>query len=94
MTTSTIAAETFVRNPTTATAEVEGQLVALDVQAGVCFGLNEVATHIWKLLDGATDTNAICEALQQTYDVDPVTCEEETLSLLRELVDAGLVSRA
>ncbi|KMS55103.1 coenzyme PQQ synthesis protein [Novosphingobium barchaimii LL02] len=86
--------ETFTKNPTTATAEVDGQLVALDIQAGVCFGLNEVATRIWKLLDEHHDVPALCDALLDIYDVDRATCEEETLALLRELVDAGLVGRA
>lgn len=91
---ATTLSEIFTRNATAATAEVDGQLVALDVQAGVCFGLNAVATDIWKLLDGHSSVNAICDALVEVYEVDRATCEGQTRTLLRELVDAGLVSRA
>jgi len=86
--------ETFTRNSTTATAEVDGQLVALDINAGICFGLNEVATTIWKLLDQHCDVADLCDALLDIYEIDRRTCEEQTLALLRELVDIGLVSRS
>jgi hypothetical protein len=85
--------ETFAINPTTATAEIDGQLVALDIKAGVCFGLNEVATHIWKLLDRHRAVPDLCDALVGIYEVDRKTCEEQTRALLHELVDAGLVER-
>lgn len=94
MTATATLSETFARNATAATAEIDGQLVALDVQAGVCFGLNAVATDIWKLLDGHRSVTAICDALIDVYEIDRETCEDQTRALLRELVDAGLVSRA
>lgn len=85
--------ETFTKNSTTATAEVDGQLVALDIQAGVCFGLNEVATRIWKLLDQHNDVSRITDVLLEIYEIDRGTCEEQTFALLRELVEAGLITR-
>lgn len=86
--------ETFAKNPNTATAEIDGQLVALDIQAGVCFGLNEVATHIWKLLDRHPAVPDLCDALSSIYEVDRNTCEDQTRALLYDLVDAGLVDQA
>lgn len=91
---STTCAGVFARKLTTATAEIDGQLVALDIQAGVCFGLNPVATHIWKLLDTHEDVDALCNALMDLYAVDRRTCEEQTLALLHELVDIGLIEQA
>lgn len=88
-----VTAEVYYRNTTAITAEIDGQLVALDVNAGVCFGLNEVATYIWGLLDGATSVDDICAALMDRYAVDRATCEAETTELLRELVDIGLIGR-
>lgn len=89
----TPAVETFTRNPTTATAQIDGQLVALDVQAGICFGLNEVATQIWQMLDQHSDVPSICDALLCLYDIDRETCEAQTLALLHELADIGLIAR-
>lgn len=93
MTALVASVETFAKNSTTATAEIDGQLVALDIQAGVCFGLNEVATHIWKLLDEHRAVADLCAALNGIYEVDPTTCEDQTRALLYELVDAGLIKR-
>lgn len=94
MNTTATLPETFATNASAATAEIDGQLVALDVKAGVCFGLNAVATDIWKLLDGRRSVTDICDALIGIYEIDRETCEDQTRALLRELVDAGLVSRA
>lgn len=90
---SVTTAETFTKNPATATAEIDGQLVALDIQAGVCFGLNAVATAIWKLLDEEHDVPRLADRLQDLYEVDRATCEQETRMLLDELADVGLISR-
>lgn len=91
MATDTI--DAFVKNSSTATAEINGQIVALDIQAGICFGLDPIATQIWKLLDEHKSVDAICDALLELYDVDRAMCEEQTLALLRELADIGLISK-
>lgn len=86
--------DVFVKNPSTATAEIDGQIVALDIRAGICFGLDPIASNIWKLLEDRRSLEDICDALLRLYDVDRATCEEQTLALLHELVDIGLVSCA
>lgn len=85
--------ETVVRTATSATAEIDGQLVALDIMQGVCYGLNHVATRIWALIEEPRDVQSIVDILAEEYDVDIETCREETVILLRDLVDAGLATK-
>ncbi|MEE4451357.1 PqqD family protein [Novosphingobium resinovorum] len=91
---ATTFAEAFIQSPTTATAEIDGQLVALDVRAGICFGLDPIATTIWKLLDRHRSVEELVEVLLELYEVDRVTCAEQTGELLQELAEIGLASRA
>lgn len=84
--------DAVVRTTTSATAEIDGQLVALDVTQGVCYGLNHVATRIWGLIEEPHTGQAIVDQLAEEYDVDIETCRDHTLALLGDLVDAGLAT--
>lgn len=79
---------------TALSTEVDGELVALDVTKGVCYGLNRVGTRIWQLLESPRSARQIADILVGDFDVSPEECLEQTGSLLRELVAAELVERA
>lgn len=78
------------RSDTAATAQIDGQLVALDVNSGVCFGLNRAATRIWNLIEAPLSPAEVSAALTEVYDVAPDVCAADTLAVLQELVDIGL----
>ena len=84
-------ATTLVRKSTAATAEVDGQLVALDIDSGSCYGLNKVATRIWDLIAVPTTPESVVAALMADYDVDLAVCQEQTLDLINDLGREGLV---
>jgi hypothetical protein len=72
-------------------ADVNGEIVALNVERGQCYGLNSVATEIWRMLEEPTSVDEICGTLTSDYDVDAATCHSEVLALLSQLEDEGLV---
>ena len=72
-------------------AEISGELVALDVTRGVCYGLNRIGTRIWQLMETPQSTREIVELMITEYDVPPKVCMEQTLNLLRDLLAAELV---
>lgn len=75
-------------------AEVDGQTVALDVRNGICFGLDDVATRIWQMIEAPRSIGEICETLQDEFDVAPDVCEHDVRYLLSELIEAELASVA
>lgn len=75
-------------------AEVGGELVALHVDNGTCYGFNGTATRIWGLLEQPKRLSEIKEALLSEFEVDPATCEAELRELLDELAADGLVEIA
>jgi Coenzyme PQQ synthesis protein D (PqqD) len=83
-----------VRAPRVLAACVEDEVVALDVERGVCFGLDGVGSRIWRLLEAPNTARSLCEVLVGIYEVDPETCEREVLGLLQDLADEGLVVEA
>ncbi len=81
----------FQRLPDTLTAEIEGELVALNVEKGTCYGLNAIATRVWNLIEAPMSLDQICDTLTGEYDVDRSTCEAEVEQLLNDFVGEGLV---
>jgi hypothetical protein len=72
-------------------AEVDGEIVALHVEKGSCYGLNKVGSRIWQLIEAPTAIGEICATLVSEYKIDPVTCERQVLDLLEELRAEGLI---
>lgn len=73
-------------------AEVDAEIVALDVEAGNCYGFNKVASRVWGILAQPARVGDIVTRLTADYDVDAQTCEQQVLELLEELRGQGLVN--
>lgn len=71
--------------------QVEGEAVLLDLASETYFGLDEVGTRIWQLLQGHSRLRTVFEILRDEYDVEPERLEQDLLKLIGELADAGLV---
>ena len=72
-------------------AEVDGEIVALHVELGTCFGFNQTATRVWRLLEGPRTIAELREALSNEFEVDPAECEAQLRDLLKDLEKEGLV---
>jgi len=72
-------------------AEVDGELVALHIDNGACYGFNATATRIWALLEQPRSLSEIRDALLSEYDVDAETCMAEVTEVLKDLQQDGLV---
>jgi hypothetical protein len=72
-------------------AEIDDELIGLEVEQGTCFGFNATATRIWSLLETPMRVSELREALLAEYEVDAATCERELLDLLRALERDGLI---
>jgi hypothetical protein len=71
--------------------EVDGELVALHVDNGTCYGFNGTATRIWALIEQPRRFSELKDELTREFEVDPDVCERQLEELLRELEGDGLV---
>lgn len=74
-------------------ADVGGELVALQPDLGVCFGFNDVATQVWKLLDAPKSFEQLKQHLLASYDVEDLRCSTELEELLEQMTQHGLIAR-
>jgi len=82
---------TYVRSRSLLEAELGDELVALDVEDGLCFGFNEVATAIWRQLAQPTASSVLIKQLTQDYDVDRDECARDVEAVLAVLMQHRLV---
>ena len=69
----------------------DDEVVILNLESGVYFGLNAVGARVWQLIQEPTSVRDVCDALLEEYDVDPDRCKCELLALLRDLASKGLI---
>jgi hypothetical protein len=73
--------------------EVNGETVLLDLDGESYFGLNEVGTRIWQLIQSEQTVDETLRTLSDEYDVSRGQLENDVSELLDKLTDAGLVTR-
>jgi hypothetical protein len=74
-----------------ATADLGEEVVILQFDSGVYFGLNEVGARIWQLLQEPKSVSEIEEALVAEYDIDRESCSLDLVELLQQLTDQKLI---
>jgi hypothetical protein len=75
-------------------ADINGEIVALHIDNGQCYGMNAVAARVWALLAEPTSPGDICAKLGQEFEVDPDTCRLEVQALLAQFKAEGLIRPA
>ena len=70
---------------------VDDEVVGLDPQAGMVYGLNASAGRVWDLVENWTTLDEVCEQLQREYNVEPATCLEQVGELVARLRTVGLI---
>ena len=68
-----------------------GEAVLLDLATGTYFGLDEVGTRVWQLLERHGSIDAVVPALLEESAVDEPRVRADVDRLIRELSDKGLV---
>lgn len=71
--------------------EVEKELVVLDTEAGVYYGIDGVGSRIWELLQEPRTITELQEAILEEFAVGPEQCEQDLRSFIDDLQEAGLV---
>ena len=71
--------------------EVSGETVLLDLASEQYFGLDEVGTRVWQLLNEGQSLDAMLEVLLGEYEVERERLVADVRALLASLIEKGLV---
>jgi coenzyme PQQ synthesis protein D (PqqD) len=81
-----------VRADGLAEAEIDGEVVALNIERGLCYGLNHAGSRVWRLLAEPTRVADLCGTLESEYAIDSETCRRQVLELLEDMRGEGLIA--
>ena len=73
------------------TANLVDEMVILDSDSGIYYGLNPVGSRIWELIQEPKTVKQVRDALLAEYDVEPERCENDILTLLQDLLTNELI---
>jgi len=65
--------------------EVEGEIVALDVDRSLYLAVNASGALMWRLLQGGTTREALVRALTDEYQLDSAAASRDVDAFLAEL---------
>ena len=71
--------------------ELDGEVIALNLETGTYFGLDLVATRVWQLLQEPARLSAVCDTMEGEFEVERATLERDVLALVDRLKEKGLV---
>lgn len=82
-----------VRNDAIPAGEIDGELVALDIDRGECFGMDRVGSTIWTIAAEPVTVGGIADQLTRNHDVSRDRCLSDILPFIEELVAEGLLRK-
>jgi len=82
---------TVVASQNLVSSELGGEAVIMDIKSGVYLGLNATGALIWGLMQQPRRVSEIRDAVLKEYNVEPVRCQNDVLSLLRQMAAKGLL---
>lgn len=66
-------------------SRVGDETILLHMKSGTYFGLDAMGTRIWAMLKEGLSPAAICDRLEEEFEVDRATVEADTRRFLDEL---------
>ena len=73
--------------------EIDGKAIALNLDTGEYYSMNEMATRMWMLLEMETPPKAIVAVIEAEYDVDIEQVERDLKAFVEDLLANGLVEK-
>jgi len=72
-------------------SDIEGQAVMMSIESGKYFGMDEIGTEIWKLIDKNYNYGEMINYLLEGYDIDETTCEGDSAEFIERLLKYRLI---
>jgi hypothetical protein len=78
-------------NSSVVSAELDGEMVLLDIESGIYFGIDPVGTIIWNKLSEGADVEVIISSILSEYDIDADTVRADVATFIETLRDKNLI---
>ena len=79
-------------SPSVIYRDVSGEIVLLNLQSGVYYGLDPVGSRMWRLLMEQRPLDDVCAVMLEEYDVSADVLRSDLSRLVEELSSKGLLT--
>jgi hypothetical protein len=84
--------ETIVsRNAEITFTEMDEEIVMVNIDRGEYYGLDNIASDVWGMLEEEMRLMDLCEALSKKYGIETGQCIKDTLPFIREMAENEVV---
>lgn len=70
---------------------LDDDVVVMNIDSGLYYGMEKTAQRIWDLLENAQTLESLISILSQEYKVEPAVCRADIQQFVQDLVEEGLV---
>ena len=81
----------LVRNPDLIGADMDGEMVMMSINKGAYYGINNIGSRIWNLLENEMTALEIINNICDTYEVEIKQAHKDTMAFLNNLLEHDLV---
>ena len=74
--------------------ELDNEAVLLNLDTGIYFGLDPVATDMWRAIRSAGALQDVYETVRAQYDAEPAVLRNDLLQLVNQMLAKGLLQAA
>lgn len=79
------------RNPEALAAEVQGEVVLMNLDRGEYYGLDAIGSEIWRQLEQPISIAELCNSLAGEYNAAPEVIAQDVLALLEAMRGCALI---
>lgn len=79
------------RSETLLSNNLGNDIVMMDIEKGLYYGMEKVAASIWNLIENPVMVENICKSLAKEYDVSPELCLAEVTPFLNDLLNREII---
>lgn len=84
--------DSFAVSDDAAAREVSGEMVLLNLESGMYFGLNDVGGCVWKAMgDAPAEVRQLCDAVEAQFDAPRDVIEADVAELIGQLLENELI---
>lgn len=79
------------RNPDLLSSQIDGEIIMMNMHDGNYYGLNEIASRIWELIEKPIVYSDLIKALLAEFDVTEEACSNDVSTFLAQLAEKKLI---
>lgn len=85
------ATSVIVRSSELVSSDIDGEVVMMSIENGKYYGLDQVGSRIWEVLEKPLPISELIEQLLIEFEVERETCEKDVMYFLQKLDDDNML---